>query len=359
MYAHTEILSDHDPALATDLRGAGRIDLNDLAASVCSFAHEDRKELRPAGVVNRLRQKPAGHPRDVETFYRDAVVRLHQPPRQLVRVIASRVCDACVSFGQQLAGVAAALAPALATADRALRGDKLLLGRPQVSWVGERRPVVKDGKRRKSHIESARAPRVNAVLARDLVASEHHVPALALALERGGLDAADHRAMPDDLEFAWNAVDFEPTARREIDAAGLERALARDLRERKRVVMVAALETRVARCRSSIAAPEEPIERAVQPFEDVLQDLRVHPSDIRSRGLDLREISLLSSTRSRDSGASIRLALLFQRGVIELATGIQRALQLDALRGRGTHKEFERFGRHVGKLTRELVVAKP
>ncbi len=142
-----------------------------------------------------------------------------------------------------------------------------------------------------------------------------------------------------------------------VNAVSTERAIAPNLRERERVVAVARLEPWVPRRLSGFDTPKERIERAMKSFEHVLENLRIHESNIRPQCLNLGEFVLLCSARAIDPGDAVGVALLLQCGVVQLVTRAENAFEFDALATRRSQPELERLGDHEERLTRRLETA--
>jgi hypothetical protein len=93
VFALFQCLPYHDAAAEALLRSTSRIDLDNLSASICSFAFEDGEENAPTYIVNRFRQYSASKTADIQLLDSNPIVVCDQSSRNLVRVVSPSVGD--------------------------------------------------------------------------------------------------------------------------------------------------------------------------------------------------------------------------------------------------------------------------
>ena len=114
------LLAPPAPATTDALAHAARIYSDHSATSLCNFAVEHRKQLRPRRILNRLGQARPRETLHVQIFYGNQAVGQRQPGRKFVRLVASLIRNVFVRLGNLTHGMAPALRITLAPRDPTL-----------------------------------------------------------------------------------------------------------------------------------------------------------------------------------------------------------------------------------------------
>src|SRR5712691_6215867 len=194
-------------ATETCLARPARVHVHQLPASFCRFVGQFADERRPSGIVDGLRQHPAGQSLDVQVFHRNHAIGVDQGAGRFAVEVRPLVLYVCMSLLQEEHGLPAVTSPALTPGDTPLGNPKDPLGLAVATWVRNRFPCREGGEGCQPDIEP------HGLIGhwqgfRTIFDAEAHAPLSSGALHRYGLDDAFKRAMPLDFEMS-NALQVQ------------------------------------------------------------------------------------------------------------------------------------------------------
>lgn len=290
-----------------------------LLPSLFRFESKDRQELSPTCIGNRLRHVMiAHHALDIQGFKGDQIIVTNKTQCQLMMKVQALVAAPGVSTLQEAHGLSAA-SPALPSlGDDTLSDRKLALCLAIPAWILDLLSGREHGKRFQAHVNPDLAARLGQRIGLDLVAREYGIPLACLALEGTGLDRALDRAVQ---------LDLNPTDLGEVEPIVPQRSPGRILGVGEAVVAIVSLESRETQSLTVAATSEESLKRLLQSAQDILKNLRVDLSNIRTIQFQGRELAALIMIVQRNAKALPSCSSLFQRGIVEFTTEIKRLLQ--------------------------------
>ena len=322
-------LADLRVAAAAALGCAAWIHPIELAAGAFSLACENRCELRPRSVVHLLGQAHARQTLDVEVFDSDRVELPDNRGGRLVVEVEADAAHAVALLGEQHDGVAAAPRPTLAPSHEALGCTERALRRFERPRIVDHRAVAECGERRDANIDTDASPGSWKRRVGYRVARESDVP-MPVSTKSDGclLDPSPYFAVKLDLDVA-DAGELDATRSKEPHTVVIDGVF-----ERERAVSAVTLESGVAWSLSSLDAPEEPAEGPVEPGDRVLQEVRVDGGVFGTRIANARELAHLRVGADGRALASVGVAAMLERGVVELSQSDERLVHRGGLRSR-------------------------
>lgn len=309
-------------AAGTFLGRAVGILADKLTTSVCSFVISKRKALRPADIVNTLRQHATGHAFNVQVFHGDQPEAVHPIAGELVVKVRSLITNPDVG---SLEGndrfpppVAAFLSSCYAPLGDPKLGLRLsiLPGVVNGRSIGERREVSQPYINANSSISRWQRLRFS-------LDAEANEPAIRLPFNRNGFDRPLDWAVQLDLDMP-GALDPQLAAIEQAAPIAIRR-------ECDRVKPTCGFEAGESRFVASLHSGEESLEGFVQPAKNVLAagEIRERQAAIGPHRFQLvRLVVIVDRLAANLPGSNA----LLKRSVIEGAGLAQFAFQKFRLR---------------------------
>ena len=300
------------------LRRAFGVDLHQFTPSVRSFVREVVQELRPACIVNGLRQHSRGETLHVQIFDGDHAVLVHQSARQLVLKVGALVAHVNMRALEQPHGLTSPGAAFLPPRHLALTAPQVGFGVPVVPGILDLRAIREHRKTVQPDIDS------DFVCAhwkrRDIALhAEAHEPAARFPLDGRCLDPTFDRPVQFDLDV---------TRTMQTDAPVIEEtASAWMLRERDAVIATGGTVARESRLFFSTFHPaKESLEPLIDTAQDILCALRIHQrqTPVRTHG---RQLLVLVVVADRFAANLPCAYALLKSGIVKGAGFPQLAVQ--------------------------------
>jgi hypothetical protein len=306
-------------APAAILRCVGRIDFDELSASLFRFTRQLTKELRPCGIMNALRQAMImGHPVDMQVFYADDTVGIDNLSALLVGEVLTAernpFMDTCNRFT-----VLASLRGALCQFGMlALDVSKGFLFLAEKRGVLDVRIIGQGGK--------GFQPNVNPDLMRIAwqafgftLNREGDIPLSSRGTADGTCpDFALDRTMVDHLDTA-NFGEAHPIVMGDAETR---------LRESETIAASISLISGIARLLTALASAEESLECQVNTHGYVLKDLRVDNVEGRAFSFQYRKGVDLPIARQAFATLFIGGLPIFKQVIIQPSAFFKNGIKL-------------------------------
>lgn len=324
----------HRPARATRLRGVPRINRYYPCTSFFRFVREDVEEGCPTRVVRGLRKPSPGDALDVEGFVDDEAVGVYEFASLLVVKVPTLIRRFLVQAGDLLLSLAAAVGTFLFPGYRPLRLTKFLLRLPVVARRLDGLAVRGNEEALEPEVYTYRRSVSSDFRSIPEIAGEDHVPLAAEPLDGDGLDSPFDGAMQLDLDVPdmlkiQTPVVLQPapvTVGGELD--GPESTLG--------------LDAGVAGSVPGLHAPEERLERLVQPAERGLSGGEVEGREARKNLAGLLEPSRLFAIGYGAFFGFVHVSPIAKSKVVQAAVRLKHRVQNFRLRAVRIEPIFER-----------------
>lgn len=337
--SYGERFTDPLTALAAILRCELRGDLQNLPASVFSFARQDQKEGAPRHIDNAFRQMVIlDHSGDVQIFDRDHIKLPDDPKSGLMVKVRPLADNLLMASGQKLYGFPPALRSLFASGYFALSGLQLRLSRAEklriLNLLAGREGSITPN----AHID----PDLFAGLRKEpgliLFDRKYREPSVRFSLNRASLNLTLNRSMLDDSDMSDLG---------EIKAIASDRKGRLHLREGERVESGLALESRMAGSLTGLTTAKESVKGFPEATESILENLRIDSRNVFSNVLDLRQLNRLSVVIDRHSIRFPRIAALLKSGVVQLTASVKPLLKCASNARRWLNPELVRLHKRI------------
>lgn len=251
--------------LATGLTRIGRIDLEQLVASLFRFAHQLGKEHAPCRVTDRFRQTMImNHPIDGQIFYTDHAKLIDNLSAVLVSEVLPSPRDPLMDTSNHLAMFAPLWCAFGKLTVLALDFGKRLFLNTEKTRIFNLLSIRERGKGLQANVNTYGAGVLREPF-RFHFTGEAGIPFARAALADGTrFGSSLEVTMQDHLDFAYLG---------HHEFAVFDLATARNLGEGQGVVSPMSFKTRIAGIFTSLATPEKGFHRQIDPHRDVLQNL--------------------------------------------------------------------------------------
>jgi hypothetical protein len=315
MGANGETLLDPCPAVTAVLAGIGGGNGNHATASVCCFAFEDGPKLCPPSIRDALSQVGVlDHVADPQIFEIDHIVLPHQQERRFVVEVGTLPTDLLVLPGEDLHGLAAAIAALHPARHPTLGLLQFPFGPAVVSGILHHVTFSRDEKHLESHIDARLLAGERQGVGGHVRAREAAIPAVSFMGDGHRLDGALKRATPPHR----NAPNLG-----EHEAPIVKRRPVAELLVGETGVAALALETRISWLFSSLHPAKEGLECPVQPGQHILQDLGMNVLVLGSHVLDGGQFGTLVGAGDAHPALLPSVAALLESSIVEFPTAPQ------------------------------------
>lgn len=295
------------------------------------------EEISDCDIVHLLGEYAARHTQNVQSLNRYQIVVFYKIVSDFVLKIVSLVFDFLMNLSELHNRFAAAVTAFLASGHSALCNSEFLLSRFVIFEIVYLRPVAQGQKRRNSSIQTN-----GLTCFRQWFGScfnrEDHKPFSAFAFNLARLNFA--------LNFAGKFY-FERSEFGKRHFVSRQRKTT--LRKGKAVVSADTSESRKARFLTFFHAIEKSLKGKVNPFQNILQNLRMNFFVFGVRLFNCRQLVLLVLIIYRNAIDLIRFFAFLQSGIIQIfakAQSIIEFLRLSFIRFEGKAKGFYNCFRH-------------
>lgn len=346
MYPFGKCLLAVFTALKASTRRAVWGNLHESPPSLCRFGSENREELGPRSVLNRLSHATGSigdHLRRREIFDRNQTILGYDPMSQLVLKVFTLIRYLCMKARHAEPRLLATLGASLLLGQLALRVPEPPLGLPIPAGVVDLLPGRERNEVVNPHVYANFTSCGWIGASGHLVARKDRIPVSGFSLDRYRLDLALNLSVEFDLDEA-DILDVEPL--RELNAVSIRR-------ECNRIEAVGTFEARISGCFASLDTPEETVERLLEPAEYVLTSRVVQEFKLLIGITSFFELRGLIKVSDRDLVAGPHPAALFERGVVEPTRPGQEIVQSNLLRLGGIQAVLEGAA-HLSSLVLDI-----
>jgi len=192
-------------ALRAFSAGSSWVDFDQFATGAFSLIANERNELAPRGIIDRLRKNAAGEALNVQSLDRDATKAVNDLSGVLVQEVAAGIGNVRMMPSNCGLALAVNIRSPFASGERALQSTKLCGVALREVWTLDYFTVALSNERRQPHVQSDHI-RAGALGRRD-VDVKNDEPFVRVAGENAGLGLARHLPMPTDFDFAGDAYE--------------------------------------------------------------------------------------------------------------------------------------------------------